>query len=51
MSPGRAVVVCIRLFSAEFSVNRWVWRAEYVWVRARVGVPGLTTKKDEAARG
>ena len=35
MSLERARGVSARLFSAEFSVNRWVRRAEYVWVGAR----------------
>ena len=43
-APGR---VRVRLFSAEFSVNRWVRRVEYVWVGARFD----DKKGREAARG
>ena len=49
VSPERTGEVCVRLFSAEFSVNRWVRRAEHVWVGAR-GCVRFDGKKGREAR-
>ena len=51
VAGARREGVRVRLFSAESSVNRWVRRAEYVWVGARGCVRFDGKKGREAARG